>query len=145
MWRTSIASHAKFLTCLPTVAIYVALSHSWTGKMSKHHPDLVMCKKQPGISIGRLCAKCDGKCVVCDSYVRPSTLVRTCDECSFGNYRNKCLICGQEGISDAFYCFECTRLENDRNGCPKIINLSSSSKDLFYERKKKQRSQYSYA
>jgi hypothetical protein len=31
-------------------------------KMSKHHPDLVMCRKQPGVAIGRLCVKCDGKC-----------------------------------------------------------------------------------
>ena len=36
--------------------------------MAKHHPDLIMCRKQPGIAIGRLCEKCDGKCVVCDSY-----------------------------------------------------------------------------
>ena len=40
------------------------------GKMAKHHPDLIMCRKQPGIAIGRLCEKCDGKCVICDSYVR---------------------------------------------------------------------------
>lgn len=26
--------------------------------MSKHHPDLVMCRKQPGVAIGRLCEKC---------------------------------------------------------------------------------------
>jgi hypothetical protein len=39
--------------------------------MAKHHPDLIMCRKQPGIAIGRLCETCDGKCVVCDSYVRP--------------------------------------------------------------------------
>ncbi|OBT50215.1 hypothetical protein VE04_09541, partial [Pseudogymnoascus sp. 24MN13] len=56
--------------------------------MSRHHPDLVMCRKQPGISLGRLCDKCDGKCPVCDAYVRPTTLVRICDECSFGNYQN---------------------------------------------------------
>ncbi|EHK97137.1 putative PHD finger-like domain-containing protein 5A [Glarea lozoyensis 74030] len=24
----------------------------------------------------------------------------------FGNYQNKCVVCGGEGISDAFYCFE---------------------------------------
>ncbi|KAG4305812.1 hypothetical protein PORY_000722 [Pneumocystis oryctolagi] len=89
--------------------------------MSKHHPDLVMCRKQPGISIGRLCDKCDGKCPVCDSYVRPTTLVRTCDECSFGNYQSKCIICGGDGISDGYYCFECTRLEKDRDGCPKEV------------------------
>ena len=64
--------------------------------MSRHHPDLVMCRKQAGIAIGRLCDKCDGKCPVCDSYVRPTTLVRICDECSFGNYQNKCVVCGGE-------------------------------------------------
>jgi PHD finger-like domain-containing protein 5A len=89
-----------------------------------------MCRKQAGISIGRVCDKCDGKCPVCDSYVRPTTLVRICDECSFGNYQNKCVVCGGEGISDAFYCFECTRLEKDRDGCPKIINLGSSRTDV---------------
>ena len=115
-----------------------------------------MCRKQPGIAIGRLCDKCDGKCPVCDSYVRPTTLVRICDECSFGNYQNKCVVCGgevsflpplpclrdqrlmttwEQGISDAFYCFECTRLEKDRDGCPKIINLGSSRTDLFYQKK----------
>ena len=91
-----------------------------------------MCRKQPGIAIGRLCDKCDGKCPVCDSYVRPTTLVRICDECSFGNYQNKCVVCGGEGISDAFYCFECTRLEKDRDGCPKIINLGSSRTDVSF-------------
>jgi PHD finger-like domain-containing protein 5A len=91
-----------------------------------------MCRKQPGIAIGRVCDKCDGKCPVCDSYVRPTTLVRICDECSFGNYQNKCVVCGGEGISDAFYCFECTRLEKDRDGCPKIINLGSSRTDVRF-------------
>lgn len=91
-----------------------------------------MCRKQSGVAIGRLCDKCDGKCPVCDSYVRPTTLVRICDECSFGNYQNKCVVCGGEGISDAFYCFECTRLEKDRDGCPKIINLGSSRTDVSF-------------
>lgn len=27
--------------------------------MAKHHPDLIMCRKQPGIAIGRLCEKCE--------------------------------------------------------------------------------------
>jgi hypothetical protein len=66
--------------------------------------------------------------------VRPTTLVRICDECSFGNYQNKCVVCGGEGISDAFYCFECTRLEKDRDGCPKIINLGSSRTDVSNSR-----------
>ena len=104
--------------------------------MAKHHPDLVMCRKQPGIAIGRLCEKCDGKCVICDSYVRPCTLVRICDECNYGSYEGRCVICGGIGISDAYYCRECTQQEKDRDGCPKIVNLGSSKTDLFYERKK---------
>ncbi|KAH7542717.1 hypothetical protein FEM48_Zijuj02G0103800 [Ziziphus jujuba var. spinosa] len=91
--------------------------------MAKHHPDLIMCRKQPGIAIGRLCEKCDGKCVICDSYVRPCTLVRVCDECNYGSFQGRCVICGGVGISDAYYCKECTQQEKDRDGCPKIVNL----------------------
>ena len=36
-------------------------------------------------AVGQLCERCDGKCVICDSYVRPCTLVRICDECNYGN------------------------------------------------------------
>lgn len=106
--------------------------------MAKHHPDLIMCRKQPGIgsspflhshlqcynsfsAIGRLCEKCDGKCVICDSYVRPCTLVRICDECNYGSYQGRCVICGGQGISDAYYCKECTIQEKDRgwsSSCP---------------------------
>ena len=104
--------------------------------MSKHNPDLVMCRRQPGISIGRLCERDDGRCPICDSYVRPTTLVHICDECAFGAAAGKCIICGGQGISDAYYCANCTRLEKDRDGCPKIINLGSSRTDLFYEKKR---------
>lgn len=45
----------------------------------------------------------------------------------------KIMLTRLKGISDAFYCFECTRLEKDRDGCPKIINLGSSRTDLFYQ------------
>ncbi|EEB87120.1 hypothetical protein MPER_15659, partial [Moniliophthora perniciosa FA553] len=41
-----------------------------------------------------------------------------------------------ECISDAYYCAECTRLEKDRDGCPKIVNLGASRTDLFYERRR---------
>ena len=104
--------------------------------MAKHHPDLVFCRKQPGIALGRLCEKCDGKCVICDSYVRPHVFVHICDECNYGSFEGRCIICGAPGISDAYYCRECTLQEKDRDGCPKIINLGSSRTDLFYERKK---------
>jgi PHD finger-like domain-containing protein 5A len=107
-----------------------------SSNMAKHHPDLVMCRKQPGIAVGRLCDKCDGKCVICDSYVRPCNIVRICDECNYGTYEGKCVICGGAGISDAYFCKECTQMEKDRDGCPKIINLGQAKTDLFYERKK---------
>eukprot|EP00794_Sanderia_malayensis_P008736 gene8736-9669_t len=103
--------------------------------MAKHHPDLIFCRKQPGVAIGRLCEKCDGRCVICDSYVRPCTLVRICDECNYGSYQGRCVICGGPGVSDAYYCKGCTVQEKDRDGCPKIVNLGSSKTDLFYERK----------
>ena len=62
--------------------------------------------------------------------------VRICDECNYGSYQGRCVICGGPGISDAYYCKECTVQEKDRDGCPKIVNLGSSKTDLFYERKK---------
>ena len=66
----------------------------------------------------------------------PCTMVRICDECNYGSYEGRCVICGGMGISDAFYCKECTVQEKDRDGCPKIVNLGSAKTDLFYERKK---------
>ena len=93
-------------------------AHTAVLVQAKHHPDLIMCRKQPGIAIGRLCEKCDGKCVVCDSYVRPATLVRICDECNYGSYAGRCVICGGIGISDAYYCKECTQQEKDVRPLP---------------------------
>lgn len=104
--------------------------------MAKHHPDLIMCRRLPGIAIGRLCDKCDGKCVVCDSYVRPRNIVHICEECNYGSYQGRCVICGGIGLSDAYYCRECVLMEKDRDGCPKIINIGTARMDLFYERKK---------
>jgi hypothetical protein len=51
--------------------------------------------------------------VICDSYVRPATLVRICDECNYGSYAGRCVICGGIGVSDAYYCKECTIQEKD--------------------------------
>lgn len=73
----------------------------------------VVCLNNFFSAIGRLCEKCDGKCVICDSYVRPCTLVRICDECNYGSYQGRCVICGGPGVSDAYYCKECTIQEKD--------------------------------
>uniref|UniRef100_A0A2K5ZKE9 PHD finger protein 5A n=1 Tax=Mandrillus leucophaeus TaxID=9568 RepID=A0A2K5ZKE9_MANLE len=82
--------------------------------MAKHCPDLIFCRKQAGV------------CVICDSYVRPCTLVHLCDECNYGSYQGRCMICGGPGVSDAYYCKECTIQEKNRDGCPKIVYLGSS-------------------
>lgn len=74
-------------------------------------------------AIGRLCEKCDGKCVICDSYVRPCTLVRICDECNYGSYQGRCVICGGPGVSDAYYCKECTVQEKDVSYFKVQINI----------------------
>lgn len=73
-------------------------------------------------AIGRLCEKCDGKCVICDSYVRPCTLVRICDECNYGSYQGRCVICGGPGVSDAYYCKECTVQEKDVSDCANFMS-----------------------
>jgi PHF5-like protein len=41
--------------------------------MAKHHPDLVMCRKQPGIAIGRLCEKCKFLILWVETKAHPSS------------------------------------------------------------------------
>lgn len=80
--------------------------------------------------------KGDGRCVICDSFVNPQTQVRICDECNYGSFEGRCVVCGGIGVADAYYCRECCQMERDRDGCPKIVNLGATKMDLFYERKK---------
>ena len=47
---------------------------------------------------------------------RPLVLVHLCDECAFGGGAGRCVICSAPGISDAFYCKECTQQEKDVRG-----------------------------
>lgn len=106
--------------------------------MSRHQFDLIMCLKQPGVQTGLLCEKCDGKCPICDSYVRPKRKVRVCENCSFGKQAKNCIICNLNvGVNDAFYCWECCRLGKDKDGCPRILNLGSNRLDRHLEKKKK--------
>lgn len=104
--------------------------------MSKQQTDLIICQKQQGVTVGKLCDKCDGKCVSCDSYVNLKTTAKICDNCKFGNYINSCLLCGyNNAINTAYFCNSCTLLEKDRDGCPKVINLSMSKKDYIFNKK----------
>ena len=74
--------------------------------------------------------------MICDSYVRPHTLVRLCSECDFGSFAGRCTICGAPGTSDAYYCKECVQQEKDRDGCPKVLNLGTAKADAHYQAKK---------
>ena len=104
--------------------------------MATHHADLTLCRKMVGNTVARVCEHCDGKCVICDSFVRPKIIVTICDDCNYGSLQGKCVICGRKGESDAYYCEECVQMEKDRDGCPRVTNVGASKTDLFYERKK---------
>ncbi|CAR27462.1 hypothetical protein ZYGR_0I07370 [Zygosaccharomyces rouxii] len=103
--------------------------------MSRHQFDLVMCMRQPGTHVGLLCEKCDGRCPICDSYVRPKSKVRICGQCAFGKSGNSCIICGAPGLTEAYYCWECCKLEKNRDGCPRITNVGSNRTDRHFEKK----------
>ena len=51
--------------------------------------------------------------MICDTYVRLHTLAHICDECNYGSYQGRCVICGGVGVSDAYYCKECTVMQKD--------------------------------
>ncbi|KAJ3436314.1 phd finger-like domain-containing protein 5a [Anaeramoeba flamelloides] len=100
---------------------------------AKHTDDLVMCRKITGINVGKVCAGCEGRCCICDSYVRSYRPVRICDSCAYGTKKDACIICGNSnGISDAYYCKQCVMMEKDKDGCPVIINLGSSRLDKIF-------------
>lgn len=106
--------------------------------MSRHQFDLVQCMKQTGSETGLVCPQCDGRCPSCDSLVKPTTRARICAECSLGHLVNKCILCGNntsEG-TPAYYCLECVRMEKDREGCPRILNMGSSRTEVAFRKKK---------
>lgn len=61
--------------------------------------------------------------------MNPDVVARICDECNYGSFAGKCVVCGGNGVADAYYCRECTSLEKDRDGCPKIVNLGMAKMD----------------
>lgn len=88
--------------------------------MSKHHPDLLMCRKQPGTTVGRLCEKCEGKCVICDSLVRQTTLAHICDECNYGSFQVRTYASSAAGLS-LFLLVEFCRLHGRFSVREKLI------------------------
>ena len=50
----------------------------------------------------------------------------------------RCVVLAMSRLTpqDAYYCAECTRLEKDRDGCPKAANLGGSRLDSVFNRKR---------
>ena len=42
---------------------------------------------------GVFCVIGDGKCCICDSYVRPHVLVHICDDCNYGSFEVRKRVC----------------------------------------------------
>lgn len=110
--------------------------------MARHQSDLVRCARLPGVGVGRVCAAHDGRCVVCDSMVRPCAVARVCDGCGYGGSsaaRERCVVCADHGgavVADAYYCKGCVQTEKDRDGCPAVVNVGAARSGAFYERKR---------
>jgi hypothetical protein len=104
---------------------------------ARHQSDLIFCRRVAGIAKGMVCATCDGRCPICDSFVHAKSVVRICDECNYGTSAGRCIVCGGPGVSEAYYCRECVALEKDRDGCPKIINIGAARLDAMYDKKAK--------
>ena len=58
----------------------------------------VKCGKLPGTSIGKLCERCDGKCIICGSFApRQQILVKICTECdSESGNQTLCISCNNK-------------------------------------------------
>jgi PHD finger-like domain-containing protein 5A len=110
--------------------------------MARHAKDIYLCRNVAGTTVGRLCDNCDGRCVVCDSHANQAEAVLICDECAFRQSDNpklgggRCIICGGNGKHEAFYCAECVMLERDRDGCPRVKNISTQRQDVRNEQKR---------
>lgn len=111
--------------------------------MSRHQFDLVLCMKQPGLTTGFLCHLCDGRCPICDSFVKPRAEVKVCEGCAQGHIGKRCILCAhhlgenRENGHVAYYCFECVVLDRHREGCPRITNVGSTKADRTMQKKAK--------
>lgn len=107
--------------------------------MARHQQDLVLCRQQPGVAPGYLCNACDGRCPICDSHANQELLVHVCDECAFRQHaerkEGRCVICSNRASNPAYYCHQCVLLERDRDGCPKVKNLSIQKRDYHHTAK----------
>lgn len=93
-----------------------------------------MCRKLPGVKIGLVCPEHEDRCVICDGYAQMVQMARVCDDCSFGPQNDgKCIVCGSNKAEQpAYYCSYCVALEKDRDGCPKVMQMSQHKRDAHH-------------
>eukprot|EP00461_Guttulinopsis_vulgaris_P004146 UN04147 len=103
--------------------------------MARHYPQAIMCRNLAGKTAGRVCANCDGRCILCDSHGNLNTKALICDECTYGAAFGKCLICQSTATTDARYCDDCVELELDRDGCPKIVNIGTQRAHKHFDKR----------
>ena len=135
--RYAIITHCRFYA----IRFYISLFPSYSlplhdRHMARHLPDIVLCRKLAGISTGKVCANHEGRCILCDSHSNLTLRVRICDECDYGPNKDKCILCSSNAASDAFYCADCVELEEDRDGCPRAINLGTHRAALHFDKQK---------
>lgn len=62
-----------------------------------------------------------------------TTTCKQAQNCFVASRRHSSPICLTVCVSFVSLCPECTILEKDRDGCPKIVNLGQAKTDMFYE------------
>eukprot|EP00020_Sapocribrum_chincoteaguense_P013546 CAMPEP_0170734070 /NCGR_PEP_ID=MMETSP0437-20130122/2402_1 /TAXON_ID=0 /ORGANISM="Sexangularia sp." /LENGTH=88 /DNA_ID=CAMNT_0011072375 /DNA_START=85 /DNA_END=348 /DNA_ORIENTATION=- len=79
------------------------------------------CGNPQGMSRGRVCANCDGKCPSCESLVNSLLPARICDECKHSASDDQCILCGSKLRAnpdseppEAYYCDQCVTMQYDR-------------------------------
>ena len=105
-------------------------------KMARNQPDLLTCGNRPSPELAKLCDVCEGRCPICDSHSNLTTPLHICGDCSFGELKDRCIICSSPATHIAMCCRDCVLLGKDRDGCPRVINVGISRNDRTYERKR---------
>ncbi len=68
----------------------------------------------------------------CFKHRRKLKADKVCDECNYGSYQGCCVICGGPGVSNTYYCKECTIME--KNVSWKNCQCHSEPVHLFKKR-----------
>lgn len=108
--------------------------------MATHQNDHQICYNSVGPYEGKVCDRCDGKCVSCDSMNNLVYGVKVCDICHSAS-KYDCILCGarNQAKNQSFYCYQCYMNEVHKDGCPRVTNTGINQLDKHYQKKEKER------